>query len=77
MQGCWGHEAHSRPTISKVVAEILILSIGSHLIGRAPATIAAVLLDNDQVETVKGLSEDDAQALIDVADEVGPTRFHV
>jgi len=78
MRACWDDDPHSRPTISKVVTELLTLTIRNRLIGRAPKThkrispIAPVFLDNHQVDAVKRLSEEDAQTLIDVADEVSP-----
>ena len=76
MQGCWSRDPHSRPTISKVITEVITLSIRNRLIGRASTTherispIATVFFDNGRSEAVKHLSKDDAQALIDVADEV-------
>jgi len=81
MQSCWGHDPQSRPTIPKVVMEVLTLLIRNRLISRAPAIheritpIAAIFLDHDQVEAVKHLSEDEVQTVIDVVDEVSPCVF--
>lgn len=78
MQGCWDRDPDSRPAISKIVTEILTVSVRNRLIGGALATheraslIEAILLDNDQIKAVENLSEDDAQILIDVINEVNP-----
>ena len=77
-QHCWSHDPLSRPTISEVVMQVLTLSIRDRLIGRAPAThesispIVTVFFGTGQVEAIKHLSQDDAQILIDVVDEVIP-----
>ena len=58
--------------------EVLALLICDRLIRRAPTTherispIVTVFLGNVQVEAIKHLSQDDAQILIDVVDEVIP-----
>jgi len=58
--------------------DVLTLSVRNRLIGHGLKTherislIATILLDSDQVKVVELLSEDDAQTLIDLMDEVSP-----
>ena len=81
-QRCWAQEPLSRPMISDVVMEIFTLSIRDRLIGRTPAThqlISPVVMDilgNGQAKAAMDLSQDDAQILIDVVDEVIPLQSH-
>jgi len=77
-QRCWAQEPLSRPIISDVAIEILTLSIRDRLVGRAPAThelispVVTDILGNGQAKAAMDLSQDDAQILIDVVDEVIP-----
>ncbi|KAF9643686.1 kinase-like protein [Thelephora ganbajun] len=79
MQRCWDHDPHLRPTASEVL-EVLLTPADSQawkqLISHTLSTserislITSIFSDRNEVEVLRNLSGNDAQALINVIDEV-------
>ncbi|KAF9645728.1 kinase-like protein [Thelephora ganbajun] len=79
MQRCWDHDPHLRPTASEVLEVLLTPAdpqawkrLISHTLSTSEriSLITSIFSDRDEVEVLRNLSGNDAQALINVMDEV-------
>lgn len=80
MQSCWDQNPRTRPTISEVVLQVLVLSVCNHFThhlaeNERVSLIETILVGGDPVAMAGYFSQGDAQTLIDVMDEVSSTWF--